>query len=49
MEDYFWNQGLTDNHLVITLGRNKIKMIRNYLNEVTKSKSRTRLVNIDMI
>ena len=33
---FFWNGGLTDNHLVITLGREEIKIMRDYLSQVTK-------------
>lgn len=31
---YFWNQGLTDNYLSITLDREEIKSIRDYLSSV---------------
>ena len=33
---YFWNEGLTDNYLTVTLGREEITMLRNYLRTVIK-------------
>jgi len=33
---YFWNQGLTDNHLTVTLNRKHIKELRDYLKSVIK-------------
>ena len=30
-EIYFWHEGLTDNHLTITLGREEIIQLREYL------------------
>ena len=36
---YFWNQGLTDNYLTITLGREEIVSLRDYLSVVINGKS----------
>ena len=33
---YFWDDGLTDNYLTITLGRDEIIMLRDYLSSVIK-------------
>ena len=33
---YFWNEGLTDNYLTVTLGREEITMLRDYLRTVIK-------------
>lgn len=33
---FFWCDGLTDNHLVVTLGRDEIKSMRDYLSIITK-------------
>lgn len=33
---YFWNKGLTDNYLTVTLGREEITMLRDYLRTVIK-------------
>ena len=33
---YFWNQGLTDNHLTVTLEREHIMELRDYLASVYK-------------
>lgn len=33
---YFWNEGLTDNHLNVTLGRDEIIILRDYLSSVIK-------------
>ena len=33
---FFWNEGITDNHLTISLGRKEIIMLRDYLLEVIK-------------
>ena len=33
---FFWNGGLTDNHLIVTLDRDDIKVMRDYLSLVTK-------------
>lgn len=33
---FFWNGGLTDNHLVITLCRDEIKKMRDYLSQIIK-------------
>ena len=35
---FFWNEGLTDNHLVVTLYRDDIKTMRDYLSQVIKTK-----------
>ena len=35
---YFWNQGLTDNYLTVTLNRKHIKQLRDYLLEVIRKK-----------
>ena len=35
---YFWNQGLTDNYLSITLDREEIKSLRDYLTSIIKKK-----------
>lgn len=36
---FFWNGGLTDNHLVVMLGRDEIISVRDYLLAVTKKKT----------
>lgn len=33
---FFWCDGLTDNHLVVNLGRDEIKSMRDYLSIITK-------------
>lgn len=33
---YFWNEGLTDNYLTVTLGREDITALRDYLRTVIK-------------
>jgi len=33
---FFWNEGLTDNHLSVTLGREEIEQLRDYLRGVMK-------------
>ncbi len=33
---YFWHDGLTDNHLTLTLGRNEITLLRDYLSSVMR-------------
>ena len=33
---YFWNEGLTDNYLTVTLGREDITVLRDYLRTVIK-------------
>lgn len=35
-EVYFWHEGLTDNHLTVTLGREEITAFRDYLRTVIK-------------
>lgn len=37
-EIYFWNEGLTDNHLMVVLGREEIALLRDYLSVVMKKK-----------
>lgn len=36
-EVYFWHEGLTDNHLTVTLGREEITAFRDYLRTVIKN------------
>ena len=36
---FFWNGGLTDNHLVVTLDRDDIEIMRNYLLQIIKNKN----------
>lgn len=35
-EIYFWNEGLTDNHLIVVLGREEIVRLRDYLASVIR-------------
>lgn len=37
-EIYFWDEGLTDNHLTIVLERNSIRAFRDYLSDIIRSK-----------